>query len=49
LINNAGVGITGPMEEIELSDVKQHFEVNCFGPLAIIKAVLPQMREQGEG
>ena len=49
LINNAGVGITGPMEEIELSAVKQHFEINCFGPLKLIQAVLPQMRTQGEG
>ena len=49
LINNAGVGITGPMEEIELSDVKHHFEVNCFGPLEIIRTILPQMREQGDG
>ena len=36
------------MEEIELSDVKHHFEVNCFGPLEIIKTILPQMREQGD-
>ena len=49
LINNAGVGITGPIEEIQLSAVKQHFEINCFGPLEIIQAVLPKMREQGEG
>ena len=49
LINNAGVGITGPIEEIKLSALKQHFEINCFGPLEIIQAVLPKMREQGEG
>lgn len=49
LINNAGVGIIGPMEEIELSAVRQHFEVNCFGPLQLMQAVLPHMRLQGEG
>jgi NAD(P)-dependent dehydrogenase (short-subunit alcohol dehydrogenase family) len=49
LINNAGVGITGPMEEIDLTAVKQHFEVNCFGPMQLIQAVLPQMRKQQEG
>tara|TARA_B100000989_G_scaffold298833_1_gene290285 strand:+ start:16 stop:825 length:810 start_codon:yes stop_codon:yes gene_type:complete len=49
LINNAGVGIIGPMEEIEINALRQHFEINCFGPLEIIQAVLPKMREQGEG
>lgn len=49
LINNAGVGITGPMEEIELAAVKEHFEVNCFGPLRLIQTVLPQMRKQQAG
>ena len=49
LINNAGVGMIGPMEEIELNAVRQHFEVNCFGPLQLMQAVLPQMRLQGEG
>jgi NAD(P)-dependent dehydrogenase (short-subunit alcohol dehydrogenase family) len=49
LINNAGVGITGPMEEIDLTDVKDHFEINCFGPMRMIQAVLPQMRKQKKG
>jgi NAD(P)-dependent dehydrogenase (short-subunit alcohol dehydrogenase family) len=49
LINNAGVGITGPVEEIEMAAVRQHFEVNCFGPLYTIQNVLPIMREQKEG
>jgi NAD(P)-dependent dehydrogenase (short-subunit alcohol dehydrogenase family) len=49
LINNAGVGITGPMEEIELAAVRHHFETNCFGPLELIQAALPQMRSQREG
>jgi NAD(P)-dependent dehydrogenase (short-subunit alcohol dehydrogenase family) len=49
LINNAGVGITGPMEEIELDQVKNHFEINCFGPLRLMQAVMPLMRNQGGG
>jgi NAD(P)-dependent dehydrogenase (short-subunit alcohol dehydrogenase family) len=49
LINNAGVGITGPVEEIELKAIKKHFEINCFGPLQLIQAVLPHMRKQGSG
>ena len=49
LINNAGVGITGPVEEIELAAIRQHFEVNCFGPLYLIQKVLPIMRKQKEG
>ncbi|WP_066219383.1 SDR family oxidoreductase [Formosa haliotis] len=49
LINNAGVGITGPIEEIPLEEMKSHFDTNFFGPLEVIKAVLPQMRKQKSG
>ncbi|CDF78818.1 short chain dehydrogenase/reductase SDR [Formosa agariphila KMM 3901] len=49
LINNAGVGITGPLEEIPLEEMKSHFDTNFFGPLEVIKAVLPQMRKQHSG
>ena len=49
VINNAGVGITGPMEEIPLEEMKSHFDTNFFGPLEVIKAVLPQMRKQHNG
>ncbi|RAV29094.1 SDR family oxidoreductase [Sinomicrobium soli] len=49
LINNAGVGITGPLEEIPEEEVHQHFETNFFGPLRVIRAVLPAMRAQQEG
>ncbi|PNW28012.1 SDR family oxidoreductase [Formosa algae] len=49
LINNAGVGITGPIEEIPLDEMKSHFDTNFFGPLQVIKAVLPQMRKQQNG
>lgn len=49
LINNAGVGITGPLEEIPLSEIKANFDTNFFGPIAVMQAVLPQMREQQSG
>jgi NAD(P)-dependent dehydrogenase (short-subunit alcohol dehydrogenase family) len=49
LINNAGVGITGPIEEIPEEEIKGVFETNFFGPVRVIKAVLPQMRKQNSG
>lgn len=49
LINNAGVGITGPIEEIPIQEIKNNFETNFFGPIEVIKAVLPQMRAQNSG
>ena len=49
VINNAGVGITGPIEEIPTSEMRNNFETNFFGPIEVIKAVLPQMREQKSG
>ena len=49
LINNAGVGITGPLEEIPLEEIKNNFETNVFGPIETMKAVLPQMRHQKSG
>ena len=49
LINNAGRGISGPMEEIPEKVLKNLFETNYFGPLNMIKAVLPTMRAQQAG
>jgi len=49
LINNAGVGITGPIEETPDVEIKKAFQTNVFGPLDVIKAVLPQMRTQNSG
>ncbi|WGK64819.1 SDR family oxidoreductase [Croceiramulus getboli] len=49
LINNAGMGITGPLEEIPEAEMKRVFETNYFGPLRVINAVLPAMRKQGSG
>ncbi len=49
VINNAGVGITGPIEDIPDLEIKRNFETNFFGPLNVIKTVLPQMRLQNSG
>ncbi|OYQ38083.1 short-chain dehydrogenase/reductase [Flavobacterium cyanobacteriorum] len=49
LVNNAGVGITGPLEEIPTPEIRNTFETNLFGPIEVMKAVLPQMRSQKAG
>ena len=49
VINNAGVGITGPIEEIPTEEIRNNFETNLFGPIEVMKAVLPQMRLQQSG
>lgn len=49
LINNAGMGITGPLEETPDNEIRRVFETNYFGALEVIKAVLPTMRAQRSG
>lgn len=49
VINNAGMGITGPLEETPDHEVRRVFETNYFGALEVIKAVLPTMRKQRSG
>lgn len=49
VINNAGVGITGPIEETPITEIKNNFETNLFGPIEVMKAVLPAMRNQKSG
>ncbi|MDT0554570.1 SDR family oxidoreductase [Patiriisocius hiemis] len=49
VINNAGIGITGPIEETPTDEIRNAFETNFYGPLEVIKAVLPQMRKQKSG
>lgn len=49
LVNCAGNGISGAVEFTSLCDAKAQFEVNFFGMVNMNKAVLPVMREQGNG
>ena len=49
LINNAGMGITGPIEETPTSEMRNVFNTNLFGAIDVMKAVLPQMRKQKSG
>ena len=49
LINNAGYGLLGAVEDVELSEARKQFEVNVFGLAAITKAVVPYMRAQKQG
>ncbi|NLP56594.1 SDR family oxidoreductase [Lutibacter sp. B1] len=49
LINNAGMGITGPIEDTPTNEMRNVFDTNFFGPIDVIKAVLPQMRKQKSG
>ena len=49
LINNAGVGIAGAAEEVPMDEIRNNFEVNFFGPIQVMKAVLPSMRARRSG
>lgn len=49
LINNAGMGITGPIEETPDEEIARAFDTNYFGAIKVIKAVLPSMRKNGGG
>lgn len=44
LVNNAGIGIGGPLELIEAEDLQRQFDVNVFGQIAVTKAMLPALR-----
>lgn len=49
LVNNAGYGQYGPIEEIPIDDVRRNFEVNVFGLLRMCQLALPGMRRHGAG
>jgi len=49
LINNAGYGHEGTVEESPMDDLRRQFEVNVFGVVAVTKAVLPAMRQRRAG
>lgn len=49
LINNAGTGVAGSVEDRSVDEARFVFEANFFGPLQLIKQILPSMRERGSG
>jgi short-subunit dehydrogenase len=49
LVNNAGMGITGPIEDTPTDEMRNVFNTNFFGAIDVMKAVLPQMRKQHNG
>jgi len=49
LINNAGQGIYGPVEKINIDDYKKVMELNVYGVIRAMQAVIPQMKKQGGG
>lgn len=49
LVNNAGVGMLNVLEGSEMSKVREVFETNLFGAIAMTRAVFPQMRVRGTG
>ncbi|MFK7954377.1 MAG: SDR family oxidoreductase [Ekhidna sp.] len=49
LINNAGVGVYGPIESVSLDQIKDVFDVNFFGSIRVMQTVLPFMRQRNQG
>lgn len=49
LVNNAGYGTVGAIEEFSLEEIREQMETNYFGAVAVTKTILPIMREQGSG
>jgi len=49
LVNNAGYGLVAGVEEASLEETRQQFEVNVYGPLIMMQAVLPSMRARRSG
>jgi NAD(P)-dependent dehydrogenase (short-subunit alcohol dehydrogenase family) len=49
LVNNAGIGFVGALEETSLADLREVMETMFFGPAALTRAVVPRMRAQASG
>lgn len=49
LVNNAGYAQLGPIEDVPTARVARQFDVNVLGPHRMLRAALPEMREQGDG
>ena len=49
LVNNAGFGQLGPVEDVPIEKVREQYDVNALGPQRLMRAALPHMRRQGSG
>jgi NAD(P)-dependent dehydrogenase (short-subunit alcohol dehydrogenase family) len=49
LVNNAGYGLFGAMEDFTMDEIKKQFETNVFGVIRVMRAVIPTMRLQRNG
>ena len=49
LVNNAGIGVGGPVESVPLDEVRRLMETNFFGVVRMMQAFIPQMRARGRG
>ena len=49
VMNNAGYSLVGTIEEARAEDIRELYETNVLGPVAVIQAALPLLREQGYG
>lgn len=48
-VNNAGIGLVGPIESIPIDEMKKVFETNFFGVIRMIKEVMPDMKRRKGG
>lgn len=49
VVNNAGYGQAGSLEELSDKEARDNFDINVFGSLNVIRSVMPHLREQGSG
>src|SRR5215216_1070880 len=49
VVNNAGFGLFGPLEEIADEDLRREFDTNVFGAVNVLRAALPRMRSERSG
>ena len=49
IINNAGYGLVGTVEESDPEDIRRLYETNIMGPVQVIQEVMPYLRKQGSG
>jgi NAD(P)-dependent dehydrogenase (short-subunit alcohol dehydrogenase family) len=45
VVNNAGIGVGGPIEAIAIDELRRQFEVNTFAPVAVTQGFIPRLRE----